>query len=87
MAAESATHFQSLDRLLCVRHLVETLFHGEPELRDREWRIGLQIPGMLVTDAKSFYHNQQNDAFTPAARQTPIDVRYKGPRRAEIHAR
>ena len=63
----------ALDRQLYLRQLIEGALYGEPELRG-DWRLGLEVPWPLATDAKSFYNNMINASSMPAARQTRIDL-------------
>ena len=74
MATESATQSKSLDRQLYLRLMVETLLYGQPELRDKDWRVSLRTPRILAADAKSLYHNLEKDGSLPAERQTWLDV-------------
>ena len=74
MAVESATLSKSLDRQLYLRLMVETLLHGQPELRYNDWRVCLRTPGILATDAKSLYDSLQKDWSLPAERLTFLDV-------------
>ena len=74
MAAESAALSKSLDRQLYLRSMVESLPHGQPELRDTDWRVHLRVPGILLTGAKSLYEHLQKDGSLPAERQTLLDV-------------
>ena len=74
MAAESAALSKALDRQLYLRLMVETILYGQPEIHDKDWRVELRVPGILVTDAKSLYDNLQKEGSLPTERQTLLDV-------------
>ena len=74
LAAESAALSKSLDRQLYLRLVVETLLYGQPELKDRDWRVELRIPGILVTDAKSLYDNLQKEATNQGEKRAALEV-------------
>ena len=63
-----------VDRHLYLRLVVESIPHGQQELRDTERRVHLRVPGILVIDAKSLYDNLQKDGSFPVERQTLLDV-------------
>ena len=74
MAAESAALSKAFDRQLYLRLMVETILYDQPEIHDTDWRVGLRVPGILVTDAKSLYDNLQKEGSLPTERQTLLDV-------------
>ena len=73
LASESASLSIALDRQLCLRLLVQSLLHGEPEYSP-EWRRKLATPGILITDAKSLYDHLNTTGKIPKERQTMIDL-------------
>ena len=74
MAAESAAIPKSMDRQLRLRLVIGTLLYEQPELKGKDWRTRLRIPGILVTDAKSLYDYLVKEGSMPVERQTFIDV-------------
>ena len=41
---------------------------------DKDWRVSLRTPEILVTDAKSLHDNLRRDGSLPAERQALLDV-------------
>ena len=73
LAAEAAALSTAIDRQLYLRLLLESLLYGEPECGP-DWRHKLEIPGVLVTDAKSLYDHLSKTGSVPKEKQTLIDL-------------
>ncbi len=74
LAAASASLSTSLARQLYARLMAESLLSGEPSLH-ASWRMHLNMPGLLVTDAKSLFDHLTKTGSVPTERQTLIDLR------------
>jgi hypothetical protein len=73
MAAESAALSIALDRQLYVRYLAEALLFGEPPLHSG-WKSHLQVPGILVADARSVFDHLKKIGSIPTERQVMLDL-------------
>ena len=73
MAAESCSLGTAVDRQLYVRLLFQVCMYGEENM-DKDWRLGLRVPGYLVTDARSLYDHLTTTGSLPAERQTMLDL-------------
>ena len=75
MASESSSLSQAVDRQLYLRLMLESLIHGESDVTSTaDWRMNLQIPGTIVTDAKSLFDHLNKTGSIPTERQTLIDL-------------
>ena len=73
MAAESVALSLAIDRQMYLRLIIECVLYGEPDLT-KDWRSGLTVTGVSVTDAKSLYDHLTKTGSIPAERQTLIDL-------------
>ena len=73
MAAESAALSKNSGRQLYLRLMVDSLCHGQPELRDTDRRVHPRVAGILVTDAKSVY-----DSLVGWMSSLDLEVRQRG---------
>ena len=73
MASAFASLASAIDRQLYARALMQGLIHGEPCFAS-DWRKGLKIPGILVTDARSLYDHLHKTGSIPRERQTLLDL-------------
>ncbi|CAE7449079.1 TY1B-PR1 [Symbiodinium sp. CCMP2592] len=72
MSAECCSMAAAADKLLYNQKLFDALWFGHIEV-GANWRRQLQVPGHLVTDAKSLYDHAQGTSLA-AERQTALDI-------------
>ena len=72
MAAECCSMAAAADKLLYNQKLFDALWFGRVEVGPT-WRAQLQVPGHLVTDAKSLYDHARGTSLA-AERQTALDI-------------